>query len=103
MSEERPIVLSSPERSLGGSDDEHDGASDDETYNPGSDTGDVDDEEAMYDDSTEDIVSNTDGAADSFRIDHTRGEHRLHPKEFLRRTTAAGFNGTQAIGMLQHA
>jgi hypothetical protein len=103
MSEEHPIVLSSPERSLGGSDDEHDGASDDETYNPGSDTGDVDDEEAMYDDSTEDVVSNTDGAADSFRIDHTRGEHRLQPKELLRRTTAAGFSGTQAIGMLQRA
>ncbi|KAM0714630.1 hypothetical protein Q7P37_009926 [Cladosporium fusiforme] len=86
-----------------GSGDEHDDASDDDTYNTGHDTGDADDEEAMYDDSTEDVVPNTEGTADSFRIDHTRGEHRLHPKEFLRRTTAAGFNGTQAIGMLQHA
>ena len=103
MSEEHPIVLSSPERSLGGSGDEHDDASDEDDYDPGRDAGDAEDEEAIYDDSNEDVVPNMEGTADSFRVDHTRGEHRLHPKEFLRRTAAAGFNGTQAIGMLQRA
>jgi hypothetical protein len=103
MAEENPIVLSSPERSLGGSGDEHDDASDDDTRDPGSDIGDDDDGDAMYDSSIQDIVPNTERTADSFRIDHTRGEHRLHASAFLRQTTAAGFSGTRAIGILQHA
>ena len=77
MSEEHSIVLSSPERSLGGSGDEYDDASDREEFNPGCDAGDADDKEAMYDDSNEDVVTNTEGTADSYRIDHTRGERRL--------------------------
>lgn len=75
MSEEHPISLSSPERSLEGSGDKHDDASDNDTYNPGHDTSDADDEEAIYDDSTKDVVPNMEGIADSFRIDYTCGKH----------------------------
>lgn len=100
MSKEQPIVLSSPDRSLGGSGNEQDDASDDDTYNPGYNTSDADDEEGMYDNSNEDIITNTEGTADSYYIDHTHSEYRLHSNEFLRRATTIGFNGIKAISML---
>jgi hypothetical protein len=108
MAEEEAVVLISPEHSLRGSGDEYEDASDDNTHDPGSaddseGVEDDDDDEVIYDSPAQDIVFNVDAAADSFRIDHTRGKHRLHANAFLRRITAAGFSGTQAIGMLQHA
>jgi len=75
MSKEHPIVLSSPERSLGGSSDEHTNASNEDNYNPDHNASDANDEEAIYDDSNEDNVPNMEGTADTFRIDHTCGEH----------------------------
>lgn len=59
-------------------------------------------EDAIYGVVDQDATAGGENVADSFRIDNTRGEHRLPVNAFLRRTTASDLSPTQAIDMLQH-
>lgn len=59
-------------------------------------------EDAIYGVANHDAAVGSENVVDSFRIDHTRGEHRLSANAFLRRTTAADLSSRQAISMLQH-
>lgn len=87
LSSERSPARSSDEPSSDGSDG-HGGASSDV-------------EDAIYGTAYEDTTIGGENIVESFRIDHTRGEHRLPVNAFLRRTTATDLTSRQAIGMMQ--